>query len=124
MNEPGAEVGLLYLGAILSVLVVPAVVIAAAGRWTSAGLWKLFVMVVVIMAVIATLASMSITSENPADQRLYRGLIIAFGVSSAIAALVVDRLRKRRPGAGFGMFLLTATGTQFVAALVIIFASC
>lgn len=120
MNEPGFEVGLVYLGVVLALLLVPAMVVGAAAKWASPLLWQSVFAAILMLAAVGVAASFLIEVENPGDQYLYRSLVIGFALSTAAAAWAVDRIRKRGQSRGLPSFVGAAIGTQFLTALIII----
>jgi hypothetical protein len=124
MNEPGAAHLLVFVAALGAVLLIPAVVIARCAQRLSSSAWNKFVVAAMIVAACGVFASFLISDPNPADARLYRGLLLAPTMSSGIAALAASRTRRQYPGIPFGRLLSTTASTQLVVAIVVMMASC
>lgn len=124
MNEPGVDVLFVYLGIVVAVLLIPAAVMAICAAAIGPTAWTLCFRLFLIVGGAVVVGSFFVTDDHPGDQRLYRGLVFAFGISTALAAWAVDRVRARVPSARFFLLLATAAATQVAAALVALVASC
>jgi hypothetical protein len=124
MNEPGAAHLLVLVAALGAVLSIPTVVIAVCARRLSDSAWNHFVVAAMVVAAAGVLASFFISDANPADARLYRGLVVALTVSSGIAALVASRSRRQYPGIPFRRLLSTTASTQLLVSFLVMMASC
>jgi hypothetical protein len=124
LNEPGFEVGFYYLAILLSLLLIPAVVLAASARWGTPSFWTWWYKGVLILAGLAILSSFFIINEQPGDQRTYRAIVVGFAISTMVAAWAMDRIRRRQERSGVLTFLSAAIGIQLITALIIIIPNC